>query len=360
MNNINSIDLSRLLKAGLDKEIEDGFVRKQKHPDFDLYILNYSASCQYERHWNDITLNCRALVVDGEYNVISRGFPKFFNYSELDGILEGTLKKHATGAFEVYEKMDGSYIGVFWYNGELVINSRGSFTSPHVEWAKAILETKNCTGFNLLHEYTYALELVHPENRIVVNYGDTTDLIFLARFNNESGADDIFCPAGFKATRRFDGLSKKGFEEIVTQIKDDEEGVVVKFENGFRCKFKGEEYCRLHKWMTNLTTIDVWEALKSNKIVEMLELAPDEMYDIIRKYQDELLAIYHDDKKFILRHFEFGKNLQTRKEFATFALQLNSKYAALLFNLYDNKTVVFEENLWKQLRPESKKLLHYE
>jgi hypothetical protein len=45
-------------------------------------------------------------------------------------------------------------------------------------------------------------------------------------------------------------------------IADSREGFVVRFSNGERMKIKGEEYLRLHKIMTNLSTTGVWEVLK--------------------------------------------------------------------------------------------------
>jgi RNA ligase len=45
-----------------------------------------------------------------------------------------------TENFEVYEKMDGSLGIVFWYRGQWVVATRGSFTSDQANKAREILK----------------------------------------------------------------------------------------------------------------------------------------------------------------------------------------------------------------------------
>ena len=103
--------------------IERGLVIKQNHPTLPLSIYNYSRTCQYDGMWDDITLNCRGLVLDLDGNVIAKPFPKFFNYEEH------TPEEIPNESFEVYEKMDGSLGIFFYYEGEWHMATRGSFTS---------------------------------------------------------------------------------------------------------------------------------------------------------------------------------------------------------------------------------------
>ena len=48
----------------LEKYHKDGLLHKQTHPSMDLTIWNYSPRVQYERLWDDITLQCRGLVTN--------------------------------------------------------------------------------------------------------------------------------------------------------------------------------------------------------------------------------------------------------------------------------------------------------
>ena len=69
-------------------------------------------------------------------------------------------------------------------------------------------------------------------------------------------------------------------------VKDDQEGFVVRFKNGFRMKIKGEEYCRLHRIMTHISNRDIWEVLRDEdkkKLYEILDKVPDEFYNWVKE-----------------------------------------------------------------------------
>ena len=64
--------------------------------------------------------------------IVARPFKKFFNLS--DG------RTDITGEYEIYEKMDGSLGILFFYEGEWILASRGSFTSEQAIEGKKILD----------------------------------------------------------------------------------------------------------------------------------------------------------------------------------------------------------------------------
>ena len=74
--------LSRTVLATLEKYYKDGLLHKQTHPTLDLTIWNYSPRVQYERLWDDITIQCRGLVTNTKGEIVARPFKKFFNYEE--------------------------------------------------------------------------------------------------------------------------------------------------------------------------------------------------------------------------------------------------------------------------------------
>ena len=65
-----------------------------------MWIWNYSVSVQYERLWDEITVQCRGLVTNSKGEIVARPFTKFFNYEEL------TPEEIPNEYFDVYEKMD--------------------------------------------------------------------------------------------------------------------------------------------------------------------------------------------------------------------------------------------------------------
>ncbi len=46
----------------LEKYYEDGLLHRQVHPTLDLTIWNYSPKVQYEKLWDEVTIQCRGLV----------------------------------------------------------------------------------------------------------------------------------------------------------------------------------------------------------------------------------------------------------------------------------------------------------
>src|SRR6187402_342704 len=90
---------------------EQGYVRVNTHPDDpELFILNYTEKAAYEGVWNNVTLNCRGLIVDAGNWLIARPFPKFFNYGQ-PGCPEIDLDEPVV----VSDKLDGS-LGILYRN----------------------------------------------------------------------------------------------------------------------------------------------------------------------------------------------------------------------------------------------------
>ena len=67
----------------LRKEVDAGYVSIRPHPEEKLFIFNYTAKAQYNQHWNEVTKNCRGLILDDDYKIVARPFGKIFNYSEV-------------------------------------------------------------------------------------------------------------------------------------------------------------------------------------------------------------------------------------------------------------------------------------
>ena len=177
VSNLFSIDL-------LNRMIDEGFVNRQKHPELDLWIYNYSHTCQFSRVWNDVTLQCRGLILDADMNIVSRPFSKFFNLEEHPRSDVRFSKKD----FQVFEKLDGS-LGILYPTGtRYAIATRGSFTSDQALRASMLLQERY-VDFVPEPGYTYLFEIIYPDNRIVVDYGGVEGLVFLCAVDNVTGAN---------------------------------------------------------------------------------------------------------------------------------------------------------------------------
>ena len=339
----------------LNKYYEDGLLYKQVHPTLPLTIWNYTEKVQYENLWDEITLMCRGLVTDEEGNIIARPFKKFFNIEEN--------KYTPTSKFDVYEKMDGSLGILFNYKGEWIFASRGSFTSDQAIKFREIFY-RRYNDKVLLKSSTYLFEIIYPENRIVVDYGNEEDIIMLGEICTSTGEElnlEYNIQLGFNTVMKYDGITD--YTQLKQIINNNAEGFVVRFSNGDRIKIKGEEYLRLHKIMTNLSTTAVWEHLKEGgDLNDMLKGVPDEFYKKIKNYESELRYAFYRISEDIGKAFDYkmyGKYndkepITDRKEFAEWVQTQPKHYQGVLFRMFDKKD--YSELIWKLLKPEFKKL----
>ena len=337
----------------LNEYIEKGLIIKQAHATLPLAIYNYSRTCQYDRLWDDVTLNCRGLVLDNEGNVIAKPFPKFFNYEEH------TAEEIPNELFEVYEKMDGSLGICFYYNNEWHVATRGSFVSEQAVKGKLMLDKLN-TKNGLITGYTYLFEIIYPENRIVVDYGGAEKLVVLGCYNNETGKEgniDEMVNEGFEVVTKYNTFGE-GFDELKKEISNSKEGYVIRFRNGMRMKIKGDEYVRLHKILTNFSTTDIWELLRTGgNMNEFLERVPDEFDKWVKMIISDLkYAYFQISERAGKLHdgFRYGKYGDvdpepTKKEFAEFVMKQAEILRPVMFAMWDKKP--YEDIIYKIIKP---------
>ena len=343
----------------LEKYYEDGLLYKQTHPSLPLTIWNYTPKVQYENTWDEITLQCRGLVTDNEGNIVARAFKKFFNMEEG--------KYTPTENFEVWDKMDGSLGIVFWYEGQWIVATRGSFTSSQSIKGKEIFDryVKKYGDDNLNIHLTYLVEILFPENRIVVDYGNDEKLVLLGITDqygetHHSHFEYLWFHKDL-IVKKYDGIND--YSILKDMIKDNEEGFVIKFSNGDRMKIKGKEYLRLHKIMTNVSTTGIWEMLSNGDDVnELLKEVPDEFYKKIKDYVRDLRYGFfqiseragklHD----VFRYGKYGDHEvePTKKEFAEFVLKQEKVLHPVMFAMWDKKN--YDKIIWSILKPEFSKL----
>ena len=285
----------------LNKYHEEGLLYKQVHPTLPLTIWNYSEKVQYESLWDDVTSQCRGLVTDDTTGtILVRPFKKFFNYEEVVG--KGVIPSKGDYVY-IQEKMDGSLGILFNYEDQWILATRGSFASEQAIKGLEIVKSKYFLA-SWSKEYAYLVEIIYEANRIVVRY-DEEKIVFLSVVLNESWkwelTDDtelhwttakmILHANGVEEedlvkTEQHFNFSDKLYKSLKEKNENNKEGFVLRFQPGnFRIKIKFEEYIRLHKVMTNLSTTAVWEVLSSGGSVdELLKDVPDEFYNKIKEY----------------------------------------------------------------------------
>jgi RNA ligase len=354
--------LTDLFPMELFQKMQDEkYVRIQQHPTEPYAIANYSELAQFDREWNEVTLNCRGLIYNYKTNeVVARGFRKFFNWDD------SSQPYPPHGPVLRSPKMDGS-LGILYQpqGGTWAVATRGSFASDQAEWATDYLYIQDAVLWDLNDlrpGYSYLVEIIYPENRIVVNYADQKRLVLLDVLNTATGKSDL---EEFERVEWLDKVERiyfpNGFSDSFGHdIPEGEEGFVVYWPSkDYRVKMKSAEYIELHRAIFSLSERTIWQALGDGKTVEDICVnLPDEFHGWVKRVAYELMQaadrVYLDAKRefnyisHLIRHLD--KSLfreDNRKAFA--AKAANSPLRAYLFMLYDDKDI--KNAIWKTLRP---------
>jgi RNA ligase len=282
----------------LDQMVNEGYVTAREHNTLPLIILNYTPAAQYAWKWNDVTLKARGLIFNKlTHEVIARPFEKFFNWDQGVGAETWQNPMPPAGPAIRMEKMDGSLGILYWDESDPnesfpCVATRGSFHSEQAEWAtKEVREY--FPGPEPRDDKTYLFEIIYPENRIVVDYGEYSGLVLLDVIDNETGKsdlqefDDFEWPEKVSRTILFNGFDSGQAAEI----PDGDEGFVYLWpEKNFRTKMKSAEYIELHKLISHLSEKSVWEQLVAGKTIDQIKAGlPDEFYGFVDKTYEQIM-----------------------------------------------------------------------
>lgn len=348
----------------LYKYYSEGLVIKNEHPRLPLIIWNYSDRVQYQNLWDKdkFLYDCRGLITDTKGNLIAKSFPKFFNYNEIENKTNIPWKdKYVL----LQDKIDGSLGILFNYNREWILSTKGSFVSEQsIKGYELLKEQFDLTKFD--PNFTYMIEIVYPENRIVVNY-EKSFITFLSIFYKDEELDwneskILLKLFGVKdenivETKSYKSISPEIVDNLRKQNIKNKEGYVFRFlPTNFRFKLKFEEYLRLHKLYSNISNITVWQNLKEGKKIEdWIDGVPDEFYTSIKNIENQLIDKYKNLENEYKWNFMIINKSVILNDRKTFAIQANKyKYPSLLFQMKDNKD--YTELIWKLIKPEFEKI----
>jgi RNA ligase len=323
----------------LDALVAEGWLRSQRHLDADLWIYNYTEKTQYEGYWSPETLACRGLILDAAGGIVARPFGKFFNLGDPQ---IGDLPSEP---FRVTEKIDGSLGILYWLDGEPHIATRGSFTSEQAVEGTRMLregEVAQASGRTLL------FEIVYPENRIVVDYGERRELVALATIDNETAADHPEpVQHSFNSVPEW---NTTGIDELARQDRPNCEGYVVAFFGGLRVKIKHAEYVRLHRIVTGINARSVWEALRAgDRVLDSLDGVPDEIYEWVDATAEALERDFAAREAAAQAVFRRRPHFTDRRQIAEYFTRSGGN-TAVLFRMLDGKP--YEDLIWKAIKPE--------
>lgn len=311
--------------------------------------------------WTEDTLKFRSMIVrKSDDHIVSRGFDKFFNYSE-----QPDLNKFPDGPFSVIEKKDGSLIIWGLYKNTIIHRTRGTVDATTMlngheiqflkdKYPRLIVAIYNNPEYSILTEWET------KSNIIVISDVQEPTLTLVGAIHNETGKlviqeelDKISEVWGLPRPKRYH------YNTVQECIDDVElwvgrEGVVLYSECGqFLRKGKSDWYRSLHAMATGIKTIsnvlgvfmESPRFIDSKEFFEYIEQVMD--YEIAVKCEEFITPICEAYGKYVhtLNIIEreikdYIKPMETRKEQA---IAITTKFkgwqTSLAFNLLDDKTL---------------------
>lgn len=299
-------------------------------------ILNYNQLSSPKL--NLIVKECRGLVLDRyNYDLIARAFPRFFNTGECLDLHSKFNWENCTSS----EKVDGSLILTYMYQGVPHLNTRASFGGGTVgqselSWRELFSEAQpNWREVQSANsDLTLVWELCSRENQ-VVRYYPKPIAYFLSAFSGECELtiDEYDTIANYwilNTPTQFKFHSQSAitqFLEATAKFEPTFEGIVVRDNSNLRMKVKSKSYLELHRTVNNhkLTTERIVAIILSMGADEFLTYYPD-YTDLVRPIELKIEELRQN----INEMWPQVINIANQKEFA---LAINHlPYKAVLFS----------------------------
>ncbi len=320
--------------------------------DGNLILFKYS---QIDSDFSEeICREARGLILeDGTWKVVRLAFKKFFNIDEL------YADKIDWNSAVATEKIDGSIVSVFYYNGawRIATNSTiDAFKAPlngvgpyknFGELFESVLPLSAFAG-NRYENICWTFELVSPYNKVVIDYSETKVYLLSVRLMNtleEIGLDQLSTYAhriGVDYPQFYYMNDEAGFRKLVEDMPEGHEGIVVRDAAGQRVKIKTLLYFEMHRARNNgvLTLERAVGLILQNDHHEFLSYFPEytDYFNSLEAVINGIFTIANawDNTGFKEKwEAQFSEKV-ARKQFAqNFATQMVGGLQALAFKCYD-------------------------
>ena len=354
------------MKVTLPTEEGHFNITQSKFCDLDCYLI----TPEIDAKWNKDNLFFRSVITDMEGNVLSSGWPKFFNYEEKADCYPDPEKYND---WKCEEKKDGSLLIADFVNSRFSMRTRGTVSSATQKNAEEfeLLPQKHPKVVEFLKQNQHLsllFEIVTPNNVIVIRPKEV-EFYLLGAINKDNMAvvesaelTEIWRkigPINVPKIYTFNILSD--LSKIYEHIKKwkGEEGIVISYNNGQnRIKLKTDWYCFIHRVKSQLSStknlIDFYIEKKMPvnedfyKIIEKefdYEIATQLKHEIekiceagekAKKYIDHILEVVHDIR-----------TVKTRKGQAEMIKRNFRENSSFVFCVLDNKEITREQ--WVKL-----------
>ena len=213
---------------------------------------------QLETPKNEITNECRGLILDttDNFKLISYPFYRFSDYDERsDKVLD-------LESLKFYEKLDGSIISLYYYNGEWNISTKtipdadGRIHIKDVIFRDFFFEVFNKLGYKLPNDINnvYVFEFMFEGQGITLKNKESISLLMVRNLitYEELNHEEIGNNLGYVNANHIKGTSLDEIKKIVRNLDPLQcEGYVVCDKNYTRFKIKSPQYERISELKVN-------------------------------------------------------------------------------------------------------------
>lgn len=249
--------------------------------DGKLILFKYN---QIDSDFNEeICCEARGLILEeGTWKVVRFAFKKFFNLGE------SFAAKIDWDSAVGNEKLDGSIISVFFYDGKWRIATNSTINAFQAELGgigpyktfgelfESVLPLSTFTNYNKHRCWTF--ELVSPYNKVVIDYPEAK--VYLLSVRDMDSLEELGLNAvemladanGLTVPQRYNLNNEEEYRQLVASMPEGHEGIVVRDKNGERVKIKTLLYFQLHRTANNgkLTLERIIDLIKTNDTDEFL------------------------------------------------------------------------------------------
>jgi RNA ligase len=347
--------------AEFERLVSEGYLRKSHNDDLVLYT--YTEKTTFDRKWDTkYTRDARGIIFErATGKLIAQSFPKFFNLGEMP---ESQIPNLPNEPYVVTEKMDGSLGIVYFYNGTWRVATKGSLNSVQAQKAVELLQKYNIN--ELLRGDTLLVEIIYPENKIVVNYGGEEKLVLLGGYHTNGIELSVEELKEISSATKLPLVNSYSYSinemiELQKTLPKDREGFVVRYADGLRVKIKGAEYVKIHKLISGISPLSIWETMQDGIVpISYLAQLPEEFRGDFEPMAKELEIQYaqiadeinNDVSKLPIKI----TNDLAKAELKTLGLFLASQNRLLhpgaMFPLATKKYDVLNKYIMKHIRPD--------
>ena len=322
-----------------------------------------------------IRTECRGLIFDKSGKLISRPYHKFFNVNEKPHtrIEEIDLNKPHV----ILEKLDGSMIRPIPCDTGFRLATKAGVTDVAMNAEVFIADKPEYSRFIeycLNNGFTPIFEWCSRKNRIVVDYPEDKLILTAVRLNCtgsyvrwQSVLKEIEIGGLFSipVVKTISCDNNTDISKVVDQIRkwEDDEGVIIRFDNGHMVKIKADDYVLRHKCKESLcqekNVLSIIIDNSVDDIVPLLEKSESDRERLFKFQEDFWKEISKFEDKITSMYAKGNDEFPDQKEFAVEYVQkqVPPKYAPFMFKMRNSGDGPFDvtiNHIKKNLGTQSK------